>query len=160
VEMINSAKQRVWLSSPYFVPDEAIITALQLAVLRGVDVRIVLPAVSDQFFVWLASLTYIPEVLSHGVRVYHYTDGFLHQKAVLVDDEISAIGSANLDNRSFRLNFEIMAVVADKKFAKRIEAMFENDFADSYEEKNFVFSKLSLWTRIGSKFARLFSPIL
>ena len=106
IHAINSARQRLWIASPYFVPDEGVIAALQLAALRGVDVRILIPDMPDHLAVYLAAYSYFDEVEQTGVRFYRYTDGFLHEKAMLIDDKAATIGTANFDNRSFRLNFD------------------------------------------------------
>ncbi len=160
LEAITRAKKRVWIASPYFVPDESLVKALQLAAMRGVDVRIMLPEKADHLLVWLASFSYVPEVTAVGVQVFRYTAGFLHQKVFVVDDDVSAVGTANLDNRSLRLNFEVTGVIVDPKFAREMIGMLEDDFARCNNESAMRFSDLSLVKRIGSKVARLFSPVL
>ena len=160
LEIIRSAKRRLWIASPYFVPDESTILALQLAAKRGVDVRILLPKNPDHMLVWLASFAYISDVRPHGIRLFRYEDGFLHEKVMLVDDALSVVGTANFDNRSFRLNFEISVLVADLEFAKEIERMFNNDFERSSEELRKSWRELPKKLHIGSRIARLFSPIL
>lgn len=160
LEAINSATNRLWIGSPYFVPSAAIIQALELAQLRGVDVRILLPNKPDHILVWLASFSYIPQLAQHGIKFLRYQDGFLHEKVMLVDDNLAVVGTANLDNRSLRLNFEIMLLVADKSFCKKVEEMFEQDFKRSLPERLKNFGDLPLATRLCAKFARLFSPIL
>jgi len=110
-----------------------VIAALQLAGLRGVDVRILIPDKPDHLLVYLAAYSYFDEAGSTGVKLYRYTEGFLHQKAMLVDQNVAAVGTANFDNRSFRLNFEITAFVADEAFAAEVEQMFLDDFAASRE---------------------------
>ena len=107
VQVINMAEKRIWIASPYFVPDIQVLSALKLAVLRGVDVRILLPEKPDHLTVHLASFSYYPNILPVGINLYRYTAGFLHQKVFLVDNQCAAVGTANLDNRSFRLNFEL-----------------------------------------------------
>ena len=154
------AEKRVWIASPYFVPDESIIKALQLAAARGVDVRILLPEKADHLLVWLASFSYVPEVTECGVKVYRYTQGFLHQKVVLVDEYLGAVGTANLDNRSLRLNFEITAIVHDSHFAEQVATMLERDFECSRDVSSMTFGEMSLLKQLGSKAARLFSPTL
>ena len=106
-QAITAATKRVWIVSPYFVPDREITSALQLAVLRGVDVRVMLPLKPDHKMVYLASFSYLAELETLGVKFYRYGNGFLHQKVILVDDVLASVGTANCDNRSFRLNFEI-----------------------------------------------------
>lgn len=160
LESIRCAKQRLWISSPYFVPDDAIVRELQLAALRGVDVRILLPKHPDHYLVWFASFAFIPEISSFGAKVLRYTNGFVHQKVVVIDDNLTAIGTANLDNRSLHLNFEIMLLVADPAFTRAAAAMLEQDFAASEDGSILRFSSQPLLRRLISKFARLLAPIL
>lgn len=160
LEAIRVARRRLWIASPYFVPDDSIIKALQLAALRGVDVRIMLPANPDQYLVWLASFSYVPEICSYGVKCYRYKSGFLHQKVMLLDDSLAAVGTANLDNRSFNLNFEITMIVADETFAAQVADMFERDFGACVEERLSDFWQLPIHYRVGAKIARLFGPVL
>lgn len=160
VEAIHAANHRVWITSPYFIPDEAVSAALRLAVLRGVDVRILLPSRPDHKVVYAASSLFAFEAVRAGVRIFRYTPGFLHQKVVLVDHEISAIGSANLDNRSFRLNFEIMLLTVDSRFASEVESMLEADFAESKEVSIQDSRETHRLQKLGMRIARLISPIL
>jgi len=129
VSALNSAKEAIWISAPYFVPDEAVMKALQLAALRGVDVRIITTGKGDSLAVFLAAFHYMHELRDLGIRFYAYKPGFLHEKVMLIDNEVSTVGTANFDNRSFRLNFEVTAVIVDREFASRMKAMFEDDFA-------------------------------
>jgi len=160
LEAITRATERVWIASPYFVPDESILRALQLAAMRGVDVRVLLPEKADHLMVWLASFSYVPEVTETGVKVFRYTEGFLHQKVFLVDDTLSAVGTANLDNRSLRLNFEVTALVYDQAFCAQVAEMLTADFSRSRDVSSTTFGELSLFKKLGSKAARLFSPVL
>ncbi|SEM61626.1 cardiolipin synthase [Pseudomonas sp. ok272] len=160
VEAIHAATERVWLTSPYFIPDEAVFAALRLAVLRGVDVRILLPSRPDHRIVYAASSLYAFEAVRAGVRVFRYQPGFLHQKVVLIDREISAIGSANLDNRSFRLNFEVMLLTVDQVFASEVEHMLNDDFAHALEIGKDAGRKTHRLQQLGMRVARLISPIL
>ncbi len=157
---ITSARSRVWISSPYFVPDDALLSALQLAALRGVDVRLILPAKRDHYLVWLASFFFVPAVTRYGVKAYRYHDGFLHQKALVIDDSISAIGSVNFDNRSFRLNFEATSVLCNQAFTEKVASMLSNDMASSRDVSAERFEDLPWWLRLAAKFARLFAPVL
>ena len=159
-EAINAARQRLWISSPYFVPDSRIMGALHLAALRGVDVRIMLPENPDHVLVYLASFAFIPESSKTGVKFYRYQAGFLHQKVMLVDDDLAAVGTANLDNRSFRLNFELTAVVYDRPFGTRMAEMFEADFARCRLAEARDFDSKPLWFRVSVRVANLLSPIL
>ncbi|SDI73176.1 cardiolipin synthase [Pseudomonas panipatensis] len=157
VEAINSATERIWITTPYFIPDEAVSAALRLAVLRGVDVRILLPSRPDHRTVYAASSLYAQDAVRVGVRVFRYQPGFLHQKVVLVDRDSAAVGSANLDNRSFRLNFEIMLVTVDEGFAAEVESMLLADFDNAVEMGPEHSSRLQ---QLGMRVARLVSPIL
>ena len=159
IHAINSARERVWIASPYFVPDEAVMAALHLAGLRGVDVRILIPDHPDHLLVYLAAYSYFDEASETGAEFYRYTDGFLHQKVVLIDDVSAAVGTANFDNRSFRLNFEITALVADSTFVGEVERMLEADFARSRRMEPGELDRKSFWFKLGVKLARLTSPI-
>jgi len=160
VEAIHAAQERVWITSPYFIPDEAVFAALRLAVLRGVDVRILLPSRPDHYVVFAASSLFAFEAVRAGVRIFRYEPGFLHQKVVLVDNEISAIGSANLDNRSFRLNFELMLLTVDSDFASQVESMLNDDFALAHEIAIEESKQTHRLQQLGMRIARLVSPIL
>jgi cardiolipin synthase len=156
---INAAKERLWIASPYFVPDESIMNSLYLAALRGVDVRILIPDKSDSLLVYLSAFSYFEEAAGIGIRFFRYTDGFLHQKVVLIDNDVAGVGTANFDNRSFRLNFEIMAVVVDPTFAAEVEQMLLNDFSKSVEMQPGDYEKKSFWFKLGVRLARLTAPI-
>lgn len=160
VEAINSARKRIWLTSPYFVPDDAIRVALELAVLRGVDVRLLLPGCADHRTVFAASSLHAYEIMRAGVKVYRYQPGFMHQKVVLIDEDMAAIGSANLDNRSFRLNFELMLITIDTEFARSVETMLKNDFSQSTLISILEYRNVSSVKKFAMHFAKLFSPIL
>ena len=157
---LNAARKRIWIATPYFVPDEGIVSALQLAALRGVDVRIILPANTDNMLVWLAAFWFIEELAADDVRFYLYEEGFLHQKVFLVDDEWSAVGTANFDNRSFRLNFEVTAVVADRDFGRQMEEMLEADMKRSRPFDPATLEQMPFYKKLAVRTARLFSPIL
>jgi len=157
--VIGSARRRLWISSPYFVPDEPVIAALHLAALRGVDVRVLLPGRPDHRSVYLAGISFIQEMRGSGVRMFRYQQGFLHQKVVLCDD-VAVVGTANLDNRSFRLNFEISLLVADAQFAGEVADMLARDFEQSAEVDDAALARISLPVRVASRAARLFSPVL
>ncbi|HHQ49040.1 MAG TPA: cardiolipin synthase [Acidobacteria bacterium] len=157
---INTARHRIWISSPYFVPDEAVMAALQLAGLRGVDVRILIPDEPDHMLVYLAAFSYVELASQTGVRIFRYQDGFLHEKVMLIDDQVASVGTANFDNRSFRLNFEITAFVEDPRFASEVERMFRKDFASSREMQPSDFDDRPYWFRLGVRLAHLASPVL
>ena len=160
ITALNSASERFWVSAPYFVPDEAIMKALGLAALRGVDVRIITTGKGDSLPVYLAAFYYIHQLRDVGIRFYAYKPGFLHEKVMLVDDDVSAVGTANFDNRSFRLNFEVTALIKDREFAGRMKAMFEDDFAHAEPIDPLEFDRKPFWWRLGVNLSRLASPVL
>ncbi len=160
LEVIRTAKTRVWIASPYFVPDEQVVSALQLASLRGVEVRLLLPQQADHALMDWASYAYYPVAERAGIEIYRYEAGFLHQKVLLVDDALASVGTANLDNRSFRLNFEISAVIWDRRFADQVEAMLRHDFSESRRVAPGELDDKSIWFRFGVRLSRLFAPIL
>ena len=156
---ICAARRRVWIASPYFVPDTDVLTALKHAALRGVDVRILVPEVIDHKIPWLAAFAFFDEIREAGVQVWRYQPGFMHQKVVLVDDDFAAIGTTNLDNRSFRLNFETMAAFFDPRPAAATAAMIEKDFERSIPlDKDLAQQPWRI--RVGAPIARLFAPVL
>jgi cardiolipin synthase len=156
---INMAQDRIWIASPYFVPDDAILAALQLAGLRGVDVRILIPDMPDHLAVYLVAYSYLDDAGKTGVQFYRYQDGFLHEKSMLIDDYLATVGTANFDNRSFRLNFEITAVISDPAFADKIEQMFLADFEKARKMEPGEYDRKSFWFRLAVRFARLTSPV-
>lgn len=156
---ITAARKRIWIASPYFVPDIDVMTALKHAAMRGVDVRILVPDVIDHRIPWLAAFAYFDDIRAVGVRVFRYTEGFMHQKVFLVDDDLAAVGTTNLDNRSFRLNFEAMALFFDGRAAAAVEQMLRADLARSYEMTRTI-DQQPAYIRYGAPVARLFSPLL
>ncbi len=158
-EAANSSRRKLWIASPYFVPDEGVLTALQTAALRGVDVRILIPARADQLLVWLSSFSYYEQAIPYGVKLFQYHRGFLHQKVMLIDHRLAAVGTANLDNRSFRLNFEISGFSSDQKFVAEVEAMLSEDFKHADEATVEQFTEKSFWFRAACRAARLLAPI-
>ncbi len=156
---IHAATNRLWLASPYFVPDEQFISALQLAALRDVDVRVLLPDKIDSRLVQLSGWSYVEELEKAGVRVYRYQKGLMHQKVMLVDDRYCTIGTANFDNRSFRLNFEITIVFADRDLAGQVHEMLERDFGDSTRVTTRELHERGFWFRLAVRGARLMAPI-
>ncbi len=159
-QAIHAATKRVWITTPYFVPDQAVFGALRLAVFRGVDVRILIPCRPDHRTVFMASSLYAHEATLAGIRMFRYQPGFVHQKVMLVDDDTAVVGSMNLDNRSFRLNFEIAALNVDEAFATEVEAMLETDFTNSDEVNPNDYRRLPYFRRVALHVARLFDPVL
>lgn len=160
VSALHSARERIWLSAPYFVPDEAVMKALQLAALRGVDVRVITTGKGDSLAVFLAAFHYIDQLHDLGIKFYAYKPGFLHEKVALVDHDVSTVGTANFDNRSFRLNFEVTAVIVDRVFAAEMEAMFERDFTHAEVIDPAELGKKPFWWHLGVQVSRLAAPVL
>ena len=158
-EAANTARERLWITSPYFVPDEGVLTALQTATIRDVDVRILLPERPDHLLVWLSSFAFYDQSIPYGVRLFRYNQGFLHQKVMLIDDRLASVGSANLDNRSFRLNFEITAFCTNHQFVCEVREMLEKDFTHSTESSLSDFTNRPFWFRAACRASRLLSPV-
>lgn len=160
VDLIGRARERLWIVSPYFVPDTDIRTALFAARLRGVDVRIMLPDNPDHLMVWLASIAHADAMVEHDISVYRYTDGFLHQKVVVMDNEITTVGSVNFDNRSFAINFEITLWFTDPQAMADVEAMLEEDFKLCRQVSLAEVSSRSMPLYFATQAAKLLSPVL
>jgi cardiolipin synthase len=158
--MVNSAKERLWIANPYLVPPESLLDAIMLASLRGVDVRFIIPSYSDAWIVMIACQIYVRRLLQHGVKVYRYQEGFLHEKVMLVDNHFAVVGSANLDFRSMFINFEITVVAQDEAFVQKIEAMLERDFKHSRLLRMNEFENMTLWEKITARAANLLAPVL
>jgi cardiolipin synthase A/B len=158
-EAANSSRRKLWIASPYFVPDEGVMTALQAAALRGVDVRILIPERPDHLLVWLSAFTYYEQSIPFGIRIHRYHRGFLHEKVLLIDERLAAIGTANLDNRSFRLNFEITGFSTDPAFVGEITQMLTEDFEHSKLARVADFTEKPFLFRAACRAARLFAPI-
>ena len=154
--MIHQAQQRVWIATPYFIPDVPTVTALRLAAARGLDIRIIVPQKTDRWFVKHAMQNYVDELLKNGIRFYQYQPGFMHQKVLLIDQQWSCLGSANFDNRSLRINFEANALIKDIRFAKQVENMLKEDFKQTIEAK----PEKSISQRLLNKLLRLTAPLL
>jgi cardiolipin synthase len=159
VHALNSAQDRIWIATPYFVPDSAVIAALQLAALRGVDVRILIPEKNDNWMVQMSSFWYLEELDSVPIEFYRYQPGFMHQKVMLVDNRVATVGTANFDNRSFRLNFEVTAVIANDEFSAEVEKMLEADFARSRRTDLAELKHKPFWFRLAVRVARLAAPL-
>ncbi|MFB4170121.1 cardiolipin synthase [Virgibacillus sp. JSM 102003] len=160
IKMIMTAKEYVYIQTPYFIPDESLRDALRIAVLSGVDVKIMIPNKPDHPFVYWATLSYIGDLLNAGADVYIYQHGFLHAKTIVVDGKIASVGTANIDVRSFRLNFEVNAFLYDKGLAERLVEAFHDDVARSTIMTRKLYAKRSLGIRFKESVSRLLSPIL
>ncbi|MBM7614978.1 cardiolipin synthase [Alkaliphilus hydrothermalis] len=157
---IAAAKNKVYITTPYLIPDESILIALKTAALRGVDVRIIVPSHPDHRTVFWASRSHFRELLQAGVKIYEYKKGFIHGKVMLVDDDFVSIGTANVDIRSFHLNFEINAFIYDKETSEKMMFYFIDDFRHSREITLEEYHHRPYMERIKESVARLFSPIL
>ena len=157
---INQAEARIWLATPYFIPTPAILTSLRAAVYRGVDVRLMVPAHSDVRLVRHAARSYYPALLSVGVRVFEYQPAMHHAKVAVFDDDLVLIGSANLDSRSFRLNFECSCFVGGEALNGELAAVLEKDFADSIEIERDSWQRRPWLGRLIDGTAHLLSPLL
>lgn len=157
---ITSALQRIWIATPYFIPDNSILTALITAAMRGVDVKILLPARGDHTLVHYAMRSYYQRLLRAGVEIYEYQKGMMHAKTIVVDGRCGTIGSANLDIRSFHLNFELNAFVYSRDFAQQLEYAFQLDLQDSQRVIPETFRKRPMMEHLYEAVARLLSPLL
>jgi len=157
---IAGARKRVWMTTPYFVPDQAITVAMELAAMRGVDVKIVLPQHSNHAVTFHAGRSFYEPLLEAGVGVYEYVPGMVHAKTMVVDSAVSLVGSANMDLRSFRLNFEVHALVHDAALAARLELEFGRDLAECRLVSLAEWRKRGARLRIYEGASRLVSPLL
>ncbi|WP_066294897.1 cardiolipin synthase [Bacillus sp. FJAT-29937] len=158
--MITSAEKSVWIASPYFIPDEDIFSALKIAALSGIDVRLLVPKNPDKRIVFYASRSYFPELLEAGVRIFEYENGFMHSKIVIVDEELASIGTANMDMRSFHLNFEVNAFLYRTRSTDKLVKEYLNDIQYSSEIDLDKFKKRKIGYRIIESTSRLLSPFL
>lgn len=159
-KMINEAESHVYLTTPYFVPDDGIFEALRVAALSGLDVRIIIPGNPDHFFVYWASMSYLGELLEAGVKVYQYEKGFIHAKVLTIDGTVASVGSANMDIRSFDLNFEVNAFMYDEVITKVLEEDFINDLRCCVEITKEWYHRRRWWFKVHEAIARLISPML
>ncbi|MDF2669049.1 MAG: cardiolipin synthase [Paenibacillus sp.] len=153
------AKQRIYITTPYFIPDPSIAMVLKTAALSGLDVRIILPGVPDSKLVHWATLSYIQEFLQAGVRCYQYRKGFVHSKTLIIDHMLGSVGTANMDMRSFFSNFEVTAVLYDQASIERLEQDFHQDMLDSVEIDPQAFASRSRFERGREVIARILSPL-
>ncbi|MCM2533683.1 cardiolipin synthase [Neobacillus pocheonensis] len=158
--MIASAEKSVWIASPYFIPDEDIFSAIKVAALSGIDVRLLMPNRPDKRIVFHASRSYFPELLEAGVKVYEYERGFMHSKFIIVDHELASIGTSNMDMRSFHLNFEVNAFLYRTKSTQKLVAEYLNDLEFSKQLELKSFQKRHIGFRLLESTARLLSPLL
>lgn len=160
LQLINSAKHRLWIATPYFVPDNTILRCLELAILRGVDVKIMIPQRADNQFVHWVSLSFAEQLQNAGAEVLLFYAGFMHQKAIIVDDITAAIGTMNIDNRALYLNFETTILIHSYEFTANLIQVFQNDFLScAYYRRPSGFIHKNLY-KLRANAARLAAPLL
>lgn len=160
LKLITLATSSVYIQTPYFIPDESILDALRMAALSGVDVRIMMPAKPDHFFVYWAGYSYIEQLIDAGVKAYTYDTGFIHAKTIVVDGTAASVGSANWDVRSFRLNFETNAIMYDPEIASRLRDAFLTDLDVCTGLTAERLAALPKIIRLKMSVSRIFSPLL
>ncbi|GBG93956.1 cardiolipin synthase [Ligilactobacillus salitolerans] len=160
LKMISNAHDYIFIQTPYLIPDDSVLEALNVAAFSGVKVKIMIPSMPDHAFVYRATQYYAKELLSKGVEIYQYEDGFMHAKTMVIDGQMASVGSANLDFRSFKLNFEVNAFCYDRKLAVQLTEVFENDEKKSTKLTPEFFEQQSRWLKFKQYFSRLLSPIL
>ena len=158
--MIVSAKRSIWIASPYIIPDEDILSALKVAALSGIDVKLLFPNRPDKRIVFYASHSYFPELLQAGVQIYEYQLGFMHSKVIIVDHELASIGTANMDMRSFHLNFEVNAFLYKTESTVQLVRDFIEDLANAKKIEWETFKKRPIIRRVVESTSRLLSPLL
>lgn len=157
---ITSARKYVYISTPYFMPGPSMIMALKTASMAGVDVRIIIPYKSDAFFSYWGTNSYVQELLDANIKVYRYKKGFNHSKVMMIDDSISTVGTANMDNRSFEQNFEVNALLYNEKLTKDLSRSFKKDISDSEFIDLKKWKSRPLKKKLLESFIRIFSPLL
>lgn len=157
---ICQAKKSIYIETPYFIPDESLLKALKCAALSGVELIILFPKIADHKIVNTASYSYFQEILESGGKVYLYNKGFLHSKVIIIDDFMASTGSANMDLRSFKLNFEVNAFIYDKQTIEKIKSDFIDDLKNSEELELSKFKNRKMIMKVKESISRLFSPIL
>ena len=157
---LTAAKERIWIKTPYFIPDGSIAMALKTAAMSGVDVRLIVPLVPDTYLVHAATLSYVDEMMSYGVRFWQYKRGFIHAKVAIVDELMASVGTANMDLRSFFFNFEVNALLFDRDRIAELERDFLQDLQDSVEVELSIFRKRPRRVKIKQALARMLSPLL
>lgn len=161
IVMINKAKEHIYITTPYFVPTESVMTALKISALGGIKIKILFPGKSDHFPVYYASRTYLSELISYGVEVYFYDKkSFIHSKVITVDGEVSMVGTANMDIRSFELNYEINTVIYDEEITKELEEQFFMDLKKSKIVHKEYFKKNNIAIKALEAISRVFSNLL
>ena len=157
---INNAQKSIKITTPYFIPNDQILTALKTASRSGVDVQIIIPKEGDSFAAKYATYSYIEELLESGIRVFCYCKGMVHAKTIVIDEQLSSIGTSNMDYRSFNINFEINALLFNDDFGKQMTEMFERDLEDTEELNLEQWRDRALSEKLKESFNRLWAPLL
>lgn len=160
VKLITSAQKSVYIQTPYFIPDASVMDACKIALLAGIDVQIMIPNKPDHLFVYWATWAYVGELISYGAKIMIYENGFLHAKTIVVDEEVASVGTANIDSRSFRLNFEVNAIIYDEKVAKQLQHLFLQDSELCTELTLERYRERSIIIKFKEAVSRLLSPLL
>ncbi|NJP37301.1 cardiolipin synthase [Alkalicoccus luteus] len=160
IKMINNAKESVYIQTPYFIPDQSLLDTIRIASLSGKDIRIMIPSMPDHPFIYWATLSHIGQLMKSGVSVYIYQRGFIHSKVVVVDRAAASVGTANIDMRSFRLNFEVNAFIYDQPTAEKLAADFEQDMMHADKLTQEKYDARSKVVRFKESISRLLSPVL
>ena len=160
LESISAAKKSIYITSPYFIPGESLMDALIIAIQSGLDVKVLVPGISDSKMVNAAASAYYTELLQYGAKIYKYNKGFVHAKTMVIDDDLAIIGSANMDYRSFDLNFEVNAMIYSKNIAKQLKDAFENDLKESAQIDAHSWLNRPKHIHLWEKIVRLLSPFL
>ena len=161
LKMISIARKSIYIETPYFIPDDSVLESLRIAALSGVDIRVMLPYKGDHPFVFWANLSYVGELLKAGVKFYMYEKGFVHSKVMIIDDEIMTVGTSNMDERSFHLNFEANAFIYDKETSQKFSEKFLKDMEEhSTQITQNIYNRRSKWVKVKENFSRLLSPLL
>ena len=158
--LISSAEKKVYIQSPYFIPDPSVHTALKMAAFGELDVRVIIAGVPDKKLPYWSAFTYFKDLLRAGVRIYHYQKGFLHAKTIMIDSEICSVGTANMDVRSFHLNYELNTLLYDERITAGLEEDFMRDLQDSREFTLEDYQELDETVKLRNSLARLLAPLL
>ncbi|QCR33988.1 cardiolipin synthase [Lysinibacillus sp. SGAir0095] len=160
LKLLMSAKRYIYIQTPYFIPDNSFLNAIEIAALSGIDVRIMIPNKPDHMFVYWATYSYVGQLLRAGAKIYIYEKGFIHAKTIVIDDEASTVGTANIDVRSFSLNFEVNAFIYDRTLSHELAEIFEKDIFDCTELTIEKYENRSGIIKFKESISRLLTPIL
>lgn len=160
IKMISMAKKSIYIQTPYFIPDEALMETIKIAIMSGIDVKVMIPNKPDHPLIYRATLSFVAELIDLGAQVFVYDKGFLHSKTIVIDGELLSIGTANFDIRSFRLNFEVTAFIYDQLLAQKQVQLFKKDCKSSHILTKEMIRSIGKKEKMRRQISRLFSPIL